>query len=65
MIRPGFGQIIEIRREYQRLGLALAGRIDSHGHKGRELDLDGDFFDRRHEIMNAVVIFSQDCGKQP
>jgi hypothetical protein len=64
MILPRLGEIADIGGEDQRLVLALADNIDPCGNEGRDLHLDADLLDRGHKVVNAIVIFPQDRGKQ-
>jgi len=64
MILSGLGEIADIGGKDQRLVLALADRIDPRGDEGRDLHLDADLLDRGHKVVNAIVIFPQDRGKQ-
>lgn len=64
MILPCLGEIADIGGEDQRLVLALTDDIDPCSNEGRDLHLDADLLDRSDEVVNAIVIFPQDRGKQ-
>ncbi len=64
MILSRLGKIADIGGEDERLVLTLADRIDPCGNEGRDLHLDADLLDRGYKVVNAIVIFPQDRGKQ-